>query len=226
MQLKARQNDSRRPSAAVRAKRAVDIAVASAAVVLALPVLLVVALLVWMGMGRPILFVQERPGLHGKPFRLYKFRTMRNAVDASGRPLTDEQRLTSLGRFLRRMSLDELPQLFNVLRGTMSLVGPRPLLVQYLPLYSPAQRRRHEMKPGITGWAQISGRNDLSWDEKFRLDVLYVDRWTLLIDLKILLVTAVRVLRATGVTQAGHATVEYFRGNDHEPARVPSARGA
>ena len=225
MQLKELESRPRRPAVEVAAKRAVDILVASVALVLALPVLVLVALLVWMGLGRPILFVQERPGLHGTIFRLYKFRTMRDAVDASGRPLADVQRLTPLGRFLRRSSLDELPQLFNVLRGTMSLVGPRPLLTQYLPLYTPAQRRRHEMKPGITGWAQISGRNSLTWEEKCRLYLLYVDRWTLAIDLKILLVTAVRVHRASGVTQYGHATVEYFRGNEHEPARVTPVSG-
>ncbi len=226
MRLRELENGPRHPRVARAVKRLIDVTIASIVLVLALPFMLVVALLVLIGLGRPILFVQERPGLHGEIFRLYKFRTMRHLVDASGRPLSDEERLTALGRFLRRSSLDELPQLFNVLAGTMSMVGPRPLLTQYLPLYSPAQYRRHEMKPGITGWAQISGRNDLTWEEKFRLDVLYVDRWTLLIDLKILIVTALRVLRASGVTQYGHATVEYFRGNEPESPRVTPARGA
>ncbi|HWI04360.1 MAG TPA: sugar transferase, partial [Acidimicrobiales bacterium] len=200
--------------------------VAFVVLLVALPVMLIVAMSVWIGLGRPILFVQERPGLHGKVFRLYKFRSMRDLVDSSGRVLSDDQRLTSLGRFLRRSSLDELPQLFNVLRGTMSLVGPRPLLTQYLPLYSAAQYRRHEMKPGITGWAQVSGRNALTWEEKFRLDVLYVDRWNLLIDIRILLVTALRVVRASGISQYGHATVEYFRGNDPEPSPLTSLSGS
>jgi lipopolysaccharide/colanic/teichoic acid biosynthesis glycosyltransferase len=226
MRLSELENGPGHPRLARAVKRLIDVTLASVLLVVAVPFLLVVALLVWIGLGRPILFVQERPGLHGRIFRLYKFRTMRHLLDASGRPLSDEERLTALGRFLRRSSLDELPQLFNVLAGTMSMVGPRPLLTQYLPLYSVAQYRRHEMKPGITGWAQISGRNDLTWEEKFRLDVLYVDRWTLLIDLKILLVTAVRVLRASGVTQCGHATVEYFRGNEPESPRVTPASGA
>ena len=218
MQLNERGTRTRYPRAARAAKRLIDLTVASVVLLVALPVMVIVAMLVWMGLGRPILFVQERPGLHGKVFRLYKFRSMRDLVDSSGRVLRDDQRLTPLGRFLRRSSLDELPQLFNVLRGTMSLVGPRPLLTQYLPLYSAAQYRRHEMKPGITGWAQVSGRNALSWEEKFRLDVLYVDRWSLLIDIKILLVTALRVVRASGISQYGHATVEYFRGTEPEPS--------
>ena len=226
MQMNERGTRTRYPRVAAAAKRLIDLIVASVVLTLAIPVMLVVALLVWMGLGRPVLFVQERPGLHGNVFRLYKFRSMRDLVDSSGRVLSDDQRLTSLGRFLRRSSLDELPQLFNVLRGTMSLVGPRPLLTQYLPLYSAAQYRRHEMKPGITGWAQVSGRNALTWEEKFRLDVLYVDRWNLLIDIKILLVTALRVVRASGISQYGHATVEYFRGNDPEPAPLTSLRGS
>ena len=226
MQLNERGTGTRYPTAGAAAKRLIDVTVASGVLLIALPVMVIVAMLVWIGLGRPILFVQERPGLHGKVFRLYKFRSMRDLVDSSGRVLRDDQRLTSLGRFLRRASLDELPQLFNVLRGTMSLVGPRPLLTQYLPLYSAAQYRRHEMKPGITGWAQVSGRNALTWEEKFRLDVLYVDRWNLLIDIKILLVTALRVVRASGITQYGHATVEYFRGNDQEAAPLTSVSGS
>ncbi len=226
MQLNERETRTRYPRAATAAKRLIDLTVASVVLLVALPVMLIVAMLVWIGLGRPILFVQERPGLNGRVFRLYKFRSMRDLMDSSGRALRDDQRLTSLGRFLRRSSLDELPQLFNVLLGTMSLVGPRPLLTQYLPLYSAAQYRRHEMKPGITGWAQVSGRNALTWEEKFRLDVLYVDRWSLLIDIKILLVTALRVVRASGISQYGHATVEYFRGNDQEPAALTPVRGS
>ena len=227
MQLRELEKRPRHPRVAAAAKRLIDLTVASVALLLALPVLIVVAMVVWVGLGRPILFVQERPGLHGRIFRLYKFRTMRHVVDVDGRPLSDAQRLTPLGRFLRRSSVDELPQLINVLRGNMSLVGPRPLLTEYLPLYSPAQYRRHEMKPGITGWAQVSGRNALTWEEKFRLDVLYVDRWTLMIDVKILLVTAARVVRASGITQYGHATMEYFRGNEQpEGAQATSATGA
>lgn len=226
MQLRNSERVRRRSNAALAVKRLVDIGGSLVVLILTAPALMVTALLVWAQLGRPILFIQERPGLHGRIFRLYKFRSMRHAVDRFGQVLPDDERLTPLGRFLRRTSLDELPQLFNVLRGHMSLVGPRPLLVQYLPLYSPAQFRRHEMKPGITGWAQISGRNDISWGQKFALDVLYVDRWSLWIDFRILLVTFGRVLRATGVSQVGQATVEYFRGNEQEQAPAGQARGA
>ena len=197
-------------------KRTVDVVGAIIILLLALPVMVVVALVVCATMGRPILFVQRRPGLHGKLFRLYKFRTMLELRDSSGQTLSDAQRLTPVGNFLRRSSLDELPQLFNVIKGDMSLVGPRPLLVEYLPLYSPAQARRHELRPGITGWAQVSGRNALSWQERFTIDVLYVDRWSLWVDLRILAATALSVARRTGITQYGHATVERFRGNDYE----------
>lgn len=226
MQLRETGTIRRPPAVALVVKRLSDIVGSVIVLLLTLPLLIVVAIMIWAKLGRPILFVQERPGIHGKVFRLYKFRTMRHAVDPSGQVLSDSERLTPLGRVLRKSSLDELPQLFNVLRGEMSLVGPRPLLVQYLSLYSPAQFRRHEMKPGITGWAQISGRNGISWNEKFTLDVMYVDRWSLWIDIRILLVTLLRVLRASGVSQVGHATVEYFRGNEHESAPVQPARGA
>jgi len=160
----------------------------------------------------PVLFVQERPGLHGKPFRLFKFRTMLEAAGADGQPLPDAERLTALGRFLRRTSLDELPQLWNVLRGELSLVGPRPLLVEYLERYSPEQARRHLVKPGITGWAQVNGRNALSWEEKFALDGWYVDHWSLGLDLRILLRTLVAVFSGSGVQASGHATMPLFEG--------------
>ena len=193
-------------------KRALDVAVTAAALLACAPLILAIALAVRLTLGRPVLFVQERPGRHGVPFRLIKFRTMRHAVDADGRPLPDGERLTRLGRLLRATSLDELPELWNVLRGEMSLVGPRPLLVDYLPLYTPEQARRHEVKPGITGWAQVNGRNALSWEDKFRLDVWYVDNRSLRLDLKILWLTAVKVLRREGISQEGHATAELFRG--------------
>ena len=193
-------------------KRSLDVAVAAAALLACAPLMLAIALAVRLTLGRPVLFAQERPGRHGVPFRLIKFRTMREAVDAGGRPLPDGERLTGLGRTLRATSLDELPELWNVLRGEMSLVGPRPLLTEYLPLYTPEQARRHEVRPGITGWAQVNGRNALSWEDKFRLDVWYVDNRSLRLDLKILWLTAVKVLRREGISQEGHATAELFRG--------------
>jgi sugar transferase EpsL len=207
-------------SVSLAVKRAMDVVGSLLILLLAFPVLVVVAVLISVRMGAPILFTQRRPGLHGKVFVIYKFRTMLDLRDDSGNQLPDEQRLTSLGRFLRATSLDELPQLLNVLKGDMSLVGPRPLPVQYLSLYSVTQARRHEMRPGITGWAQVSGRNAISWQEKFTIDVLYVDRWNLWIDLRILLSTALAVIRRTGITQCGHATVECFRGNELEPSQV------
>lgn len=191
-------------------KRLFDIGTSAAALaVFALPMLLV-ALIVRLTLGKPVLFVQERPGLHGAPFRLIKFRTMRDAVDADGRPLQDSDRLTRVGRFLRSTSLDEVPELWNVLKGDMSLVGPRPLLVEYLPLYSREQARRHEVRPGLTGWAQVNGRNAVCWEEKFRLDAWYVDNWSFWLDLKILGLTASTVVRFTGITSAGHATMPRF----------------
>jgi sugar transferase EpsL len=169
-----------------------------------------IALLVWRTMGRPVLFRHVRPGLHGKPFVMYKFRTMRDLRDAEGKLLPDEARLTPFGRWLRTTSLDELPELVNVLRGEMSLVGPRPLLMEYLDRYTPEQARRHEVKPGITGWAQIHGRNNLSWDERFKLDVWYVDNWSLWLDVKILWRTLWMVLRREGISAQGHATMPRF----------------
>jgi lipopolysaccharide/colanic/teichoic acid biosynthesis glycosyltransferase len=194
-------------------KRVVDIVGASVGIILFAPVMLVVALLVLLTMGRPVLFRQQRPGLRGKPFTLYKFRTMRDARTPSGELLPDELRLTTFGKWLRSTSLDELPELFNVLKGEMSLVGPRPLLMEYLPRYSPEQARRHEVKPGITGWAQVNGRNALSWEEKFRMDVWYVDNWNLWLDMKILLLTIWKVLKREGINAEGCATMPVFTGN-------------
>ena len=174
------------------------------------PVLGAVALAVLLRHGRPILFVQQRPGLNGQPFRLYKFRTMRNATNDDGRPLPDDARLTALGRFLRATSLDELPELVNVVRGEMSIVGPRPLLPEYLEHYTPQQARRHEMRPGITGLAQINGRNATTWDERLSADVWYVDNWSLGLDLRIIARTIPRVLGASGIKQPGHATMSRF----------------
>jgi sugar transferase EpsL len=194
-------------------KRMFDVVVSAIALVALAPVMGLIALLVWRTMGRPVLFRQVRPGLHGKPFVMYKFRTMRNLQDAAGNPLPDEARLTPFGRWLRATSLDELPELLNVLRGEMSLVGPRPLLMEYLDRYTLEQARRHEVKPGITGWAQIHGRNNLSWDERFKLDVWYVDNWNLWLDMKILCRTLWIVLRREGISAQGHATMPEFTGS-------------
>jgi lipopolysaccharide/colanic/teichoic acid biosynthesis glycosyltransferase len=193
-------------------KRAFDRSVAAAGLVATAPVLAATALAIRATMGSPVLFRQARPGRGGRPFELVKFRTMRHATDAHGRPLPDDERLTRLGRFLRSTSLDELPQLWNVLRGELSLVGPRPLLVQYLPRYSPEQARRHDVLPGMTGWSQINGRNALSWPEKLAHDVWYVDHWSLATDAKILALTAIRVLRRSGISSGGHATMPEFMG--------------
>lgn len=194
-------------------KRAADVAVSAAALIAASPVLLGAAVAVRLSMGGPVLFVQPRPGRGGRTFRLYKLRTMASRAGADGQPLPDEQRLTRLGAFLRSASIDELPQLVNVLRGDMSLVGPRPLLVEYLPMYSAEQARRHDVLPGITGWTQVNGRNDLSWEKKFELDVWYVDHWSLTLDARILLRTLWRVFRRDGISRAGHATSPRFMGS-------------
>ncbi|MFI5054074.1 MAG: sugar transferase [Acidimicrobiia bacterium] len=194
-------------------KRGFDAVGAGFVLVVLSPLLAVVALLVWLRMGPPVLFRQQRPGRDGRPFEMLKFRTMSNRRDASGALLPDHDRLTRLGRFLRRTSLDELPELVNVLAGDMSLVGPRPLLMEYLPLYSPEQARRHEVRPGITGWTQVNGRNALSWEEKFALDVWYVDHHSLRLDCKILAKTVGQVLKGEGVSAPGHATMEPFRGS-------------
>jgi sugar transferase EpsL len=194
-------------------KRALDLVVAALALLALSPLIAIVAILVRLGIGAPVLFRQPRPGLHGRVFTLLKFRTMRDARGPDGTRLPDAERLTALGRALRAASLDELPSLWNVLRGEMSLVGPRPLLVEYLPLYTPEQARRHEVRPGVTGWAQVNGRNAISWEEKFRLDVWYVDHRSLLLDLRILALTVGRVLGRQGISQGGHATSEPFRGS-------------
>lgn len=193
-------------------KRTFDLLVALMLVLVLSPVMLAVALLVVLRMGRPALFRQQRPGWHGRPFELMKFRTMGEGVGPDGNPLPDEVRLTPFGATLRRFSLDELPQLFNVLKGEMSLVGPRPLLMEYLPLYTAEQMRRHEVRPGITGWCQVKGRNALSWEEKFALDVWYVDHRSFWLDLKILAMTVDRVFSGSGVSKEGFATTERFRG--------------
>lgn len=183
------------------------------ALLLLAPLLALVAWRIRRKLGSPVLFRQIRPGLHGRPFEMVKFRTMRDAVDANGQPLPDDQRLTPFGSWLRSTSLDELPELWNVLKGEMSLVGPRPLLMEYLPLYTPEQARRHEVRPGVTGWAQINGRNALSWDEKFRLDVWYVDHQSLWLDLKILMLTVRKVFVREGISAAGEATMPRFTGS-------------
>jgi lipopolysaccharide/colanic/teichoic acid biosynthesis glycosyltransferase len=194
-------------------KRLLDVTLASVALVLLAPCFAVVALLVRWQLGRPVFFRQLRPGRHGRPFTLVKFRTMADLRDASGRPLPDRERLTPLGRRLRHLSLDEMPELLNVLLGEMSLVGPRPLLMQYLTRYSPEQARRHEVRPGLTGWAQVNGRNRLTWEEKFALDVWYVDHLSLGLDLAILARTLAAVLARTGIQQPGSATAEEFLGS-------------
>jgi lipopolysaccharide/colanic/teichoic acid biosynthesis glycosyltransferase len=194
-------------------KRALDFAAALIGLVLTAPLVLVLALLIRLRLGSPIFFRQQRPGFHGRPFILVKFRTMTDARDAAGRLLPDAQRLTGFGRWLRSTSLDELPTLWNVVRGEMSLVGPRPLLMQYLGRYSPEQARRHDVRPGITGWAQINGRNAVSWDEKFRLDVWYVDHQSLGLDAIILLRTLGKVLAREGISQEGEATAREFMGS-------------
>lgn len=194
-------------------KRAIDIAVSAIALLLLAPVFLGVAIAIAATLGGPVLFRQVRPGLHGKPFELVKFRTMRDARDKDGIDLPDHERLTRLGRFLRASSLDEIPELWNILKGEMSLVGPRPLLMEYLPLYSKEQSRRHNVRPGLTGHAQVQGRNALSWEEKFELDVWYVDNRNMWLDLRILTKTALRVLQRDGISAAGEATMPRFTGN-------------
>lgn len=184
-------------------------------IILSLP-MFIIACIIRIAMGRPVLFVQQRPGFHGEPFYLYKFRTMTNANDGSGEVLPDKLRMTATGKILRRSSLDELPQLFNVLKGDLSFVGPRPLLMEYLPRYSPEQARRHEAKPGITGWAQVNGRNAITWGEKFKLDVWYVDHQSFRLDLKIIFMTFWKTLKREGINQPGQATMEEFRGHADE----------
>ncbi|MDZ8050445.1 MAG: sugar transferase [Aulosira sp. ZfuVER01] len=194
-------------------KSILDRFIAAIALILCFPVLLLVAIAIYYRMGSPVIFAQPRPGKNGRIFKFYKFRTMTDERDAKGNLLPDAKRLTSFGKFLRKTSLDELPQLWNVLKGDMSFVGPRPLMVRYLERYTPEQARRHEVKPGITGWAQVNGRNSISWPEKFKLDVWYVDNWSWWLDLKILFLTAWKVVKKEGISQANHDTMEEFLGN-------------
>lgn len=197
-------------------KRSVDILGSAFGLFLFFPLMVVLAVIIRFRLGAPVLFRQVRPGLNGQPFEMLKFRTMRDAVDPAGNPLPDDQRMTKLGQFLRSTSLDELPELWNVLKGDMSLVGPRPLLMEYLSLYSPHQARRHEVRPGVTGWAQVNGRNQLGWEQKFDLDVWYVENQSLLLDLKILFLTVWKVVRRDGISAAGEATMSKFEGNGGE----------
>ena len=194
-------------------KRLFDLLLIFITIALLLPVLLITALLVALKLGSPVFFSQERPGLNGKIFKLYKFRTMTDTCNMDGEPLPDIDRLTSFGGLLRATSLDELPALWNVLKGDMSLVGPRPLLVEYLPLYSVEEAQRHNVRPGITGWAQVNGRNTISWSEKFKLDVWYVDNQSFWLDLKIILLTMKKVFVREGISAEGHATMEKFTGS-------------
>ena len=195
-------------------KRLADIFVSLIVLILALPVLLVTAILIRIKLGSPILFKQVRPGLNAKSFTLYKFRTMKDAVDSQGNPLPDEKRMTKFGLMLRKLSLDEFPQLINVIKGDISLVGPRPLLVRYLDRYNEHQSRRHEMKPGITGWAQVNGRNAISWEQKFDYDVWYIDNWSIFLDFNILIKTAFKVLKCSDISQDNHVTMKEFMGSD------------
>lgn len=199
-------------------KRLFDLILVIPALCPLLPLLLIVAVLVYLKLGAPILYRQQRPGWNGDPFTIVKFRTMIDAVDIKGNPLPDAQRLTPLGRFLRSTSLDELPELFNVLHGKMSLVGPRPLLIEYLERYTPAQMRRHQVKPGLTGWAQINGRNNLTWEQKFALDVWYVDHLSFWLDIKIIMLTIWRLLQRDGINHPGHVTMEEFKGYPPNPS--------
>ena len=191
-------------------KRLIDIISSLMGLILAGPIMVIVAIIIYFTMGKPVFFKQTRPGLKGKPFVIYKFRTMLDLRDKSGNLLPDEKRLTTIGKFLRSTTLDELPEFWNVLKGDMSLVGPRPLLMEYLNRYTPEQARRHEVKPGITGWAQVNGRNAISWEEKFKLDVWYVDNWSIWLDIKIIVITIWKILKREGINQEGQATMEEF----------------
>lgn len=197
-------------------KRVFDFLISLAALIVLSPITVLVAWKIRLNLGSPVLFRQIRPGLNGQPFEMVKFRTMKDAVDANGNPLPDSERMTPFGDKLRNSSLDELPELWNVLKGEMSLVGPRPLLMQYLPLYSKEQARRHEVRPGVTGWAQINGRNAISWEEKFKLDVWYVDNHSFWLDLRILLLTVKKVFVKEGISADGHVTIAPFTGKDQQ----------
>lgn len=194
-------------------KRVFDFVVSVVALVFLLPVMLAIAVAILLTMGRPVLFRQIRPGLNARAFQMLKFRTMTSDTDADGTPLADGARITAFGHFLRQTSMDELPELWNVAKGDMSLVGPRPLLMEYVPLYSPRQHRRHETRPGITGWAQVNGRNMLSWDEKFEMDIWYVENRSMLMDLRIMIITIFKVLKRDDISAAGDATMPKFTGN-------------
>ena len=194
-------------------KRIFDLLAVTVGLIVLSPFILLTALLIRLFLGKPILFRQQRSGFKGHPFFIYKFRTMTDESDSEGNLLPDDKRLTRFGRFLRAISLDELPEFINILRGEMSLVGPRPLLMEYLELYSPEQMRRHDSYPGLTGWAQINGRNAIAWPEKFRLDVWYVDNWSFWLDIKIIFMTLWKVIKREGISQRGQATTEYFKGN-------------
>jgi sugar transferase EpsL len=194
-------------------KKSIDLLLIAIALIIIAPLIIPIAILVKIKLGSPVLFSQDRPGYQGQIFKMYKFRTMTDDRDAEGNLLPDSDRLTPFGQWLRSTSLDELPELFNVLKGDMSLVGPRPLLVRYLDRYTPEQARRHEVKPGITGWAQVNGRNAISWEEKFKLDVWYVDHVSLWLDIKILFLTVWKVLKKDGISQEGNATMEEFTGS-------------
>ena len=195
-------------------KRIFDFCFSLLLLIITSPIILVTAIVVRMKLGSPVIFKQQRPGLYGKPFYIYKFRTMTDERDENGNLLPDEVRLTTTGKVIRKLSLDELPQLFNVLKGEMSFIGPRPLLMKYLPLYTKEQARRHEVRPGITGWAQVNGRNAISWEEKFKLDVWYVDHQSVYLDLKIIFLTILKVFKTEGINQQGQATMEEFKGNN------------
>jgi len=201
------------PAGVPFSKRAFDLIFASGGLILISPILLVISILVWIKIGVPIFFKQKRPGYKEKPFWIYKFRTMSEKRDKHGNLLPDKNRITSFGKFLRTFSLDELPELLNIIRGEMSFVGPRPLLMEYLDRYSETQRKRHEVLPGITGWAQINGRNILTWEDKFRFDIWYIDNWSFWLDIKILVITFWKVIKREGISQPGHATSEKFTGN-------------
>lgn len=195
-------------------KRTIDIVCSGLGLIVLSPILLITAVLIRIKLGSPIFFTQDRLGKDGKVFKMIKFRTMLDAVDKWGEPLPDEERMTSFGQLLRSTSIDELPELINVFKGDMSLVGPRPLLVEYKELYSPEQFRRHEVRPGITGWAQVNGRNTLGWSERFKLDVEYVDNYNIFMDIKILFMTVLKVVKRDGISQEGHVTMEKFKGNN------------
>ena len=194
-------------------KRIFEFTIALLALLILLPIFLTISILVSLKMGTPIFFIQSRPGLNGKTFKMYKFRTMTNRCDKNGNLLEDKDRLSNFGSFLRSTSLDELPTIWNVLCGNMSLVGPRPLLIEYLPLYSKNQARRHEVRPGITGWAQVNGRNAISWNEKFELDTWYVENQSFVLDMKIILLTLKKVIKRDGISHNNHVTMEKFKGN-------------